>query len=178
MTDGQQQRDEIARDEQWLAGVCERSAEIDTTRIKRAVRIAVSEQWLTGHVPHDAPAGLPDRARRVIREALSDALGGVGMRRRARIIRVWARVGGGLAAAAAITFAVVGSWNMTSRPDETELSFATAFEEFQTDEELDQELSKLRDALSELDRTVVHGWGEDQWEEPVDLTADQTEDGA
>lgn len=178
MTDRQFQQEEIDRDEQWLAGVCERSAEIEVARIKRVVRIAVEEQWLAGHVPLDTPSGLPARARRVVQEALSDAPGGTGIRGRTRVIRSWAWVGTGLAAAAAIAFAVVGSWSMAPQSEEAEVSFASAFEDFQIDEELDQELSRLRDAFSKLDQSVAQGWGEDLWEESADETSEQSEDGA
>mgnify|MGYP001568376068 CR=1 FL=1 len=193
VTDEQRQREELERDEQWFAGVCERSAEavnlaepltggsaIDTARIKRTVRIAVEELWLAGHVPHDVPAGLAARARRAVQEALTEAPSGAGNQGRTRGIRVWAWVGGGLAAAAVIGLAVIGSRNLTptADSDDAAMNFATAFEEFQDDDELDQELSELRNAFSELDRIVAHGWGEDLWEEPVDEASDQTEDGA
>ena len=85
-----------------------------------------------------------------------------------------------MAAAAAIGLAVIGSWNLTPTPDSEEaaMSFTAAFEGFQKDdEELDQELSRLRDAFYELDQTVAHGWGDEPWEEPVDETSDRAEDG-
>lgn len=192
VTDEQRQGEEIERDEQWFAGVCERSAEavnfaepltggsaVDTARIKRTVRIAVEELWLADHVGHDIPAGLADRARRAVREALTEAPCGVGNQGRTRVIRVWAWVGGGLAAAAVIGLAVIGSRNLTptADSDNAAMVFATAFEEFQDDDKLDQELSELRDALSKLDQTVAHGWGDEPWEEPVDETSDRAEDG-
>jgi len=177
MSDVQRQRDEIARDEEWFAGVCGRSAEIDAARIKRVVRIAIEEQWLAGQVSHDAPAELSARTRRAVREALLEAQGGAGNQGRNRVIRLWAWVGSGLAAAAAITFAVLGPWNTTPQSVENELSFAAVFEEFQDDGELDQELNRLRDAFLELDQTVAQGWGEDFWGEGVDDASAQSEDG-
>jgi len=179
VTDEQRQREELERDEQWLAGVCERSAEIDPSWIKRTVRIAVEEQWFAVHDANDVPAELSARTRRAVREALTDAPCGAGNRGRTRVIRAWTWVGGGLAAAATIGLAVVGSWNRTSKPraEEVDLTFAAAFEEFQDDEELDLELSELRDAFSKLDQSVANGWGEDLWEEPVDETSDRAEDG-
>lgn len=193
MTDEQRQREELERDELWFAGVCERSAEavnfaepltggsaVDTARIKRTVRIAVEEQWLAGHVPHEVPAGLADRARRAVREALTEAPSSTGNQGRTRVIRVWAWVSGGLATAAVIGLAVIGSRNLTptADSDDAAMNYATAFEKFQDNEELDQELSELREAFSKLDQTVAHGWGEDLWEEPEDESSDQTEDGA
>ena len=192
VTDERRQREELERDEQWFAGVCERSAEavnlaepltggsaIDTARIKRTVQIAVEELWLAGHVPHDVPAGLADRTRRAVREALTEAPSGAGNRGRSRVIRVWAWVGGGLATAAVIGLAVIGSRNLTptADSDDAAMNFATAFEEFQDDDELDQELSELRDAFMEMDQSVAKGWGEDLWEEPADEASVQTEDG-
>ena len=190
--DEQRQREEIERDEQWFAGVCERSAEgvnlaepltggsaIDTARIKRFVRIAVEELWLAGKVPDDVPAGLAGRARRAVRETLTEAPRGTGNQGRTRVVRLWAWVGGGLAAAAVIGLAVIGSRNLSpaADSDDAAMDFATAFEEFQDDDELDQELSELRDAFSELDQAVAHGWGDEPWEEPVDESSDRAEDG-
>jgi len=190
--DEQRQREEIERDEQWFAGVCERSGEavnlaepltggsaIDSARIKRTVRIAVEELWLAEHVGHDVPAGLAASARRAVREALTEAPRGAGNQGRTRVIRIWAWVGGGLAAAAVIGLAVIGSRNLTptADSDDAAMNYTTAFEEFPDNEELDQELGELRDAFSELDQTVVQGWGEDWWEEPADEASDQTEDG-
>jgi len=84
-----------------------------------------------------------------------------------------------LAAAAVIGLAVIGSRNLPPAADfdDAAMDFATAFEEFQDDDELDQELSELRDAFSELDQAVVHGWGDEPWEEPGDETSDRAEDG-
>ena len=174
MTDEKRQREDIERDEQWLAGVCERSTEIDTGRIKRAVRITVEEQWFRGNIPSDVPAGLPGRVRRVIQETLADTPVGAGNQVQPRVIRLWGWVGGGLAAAAAIGLLVVGSWKtpQPSHTDDAGISFAAAFEEFQDNEELDQELDRLRDSFSVLDQ-----WSEDPWEEPIDETSDPTEDG-
>lgn len=177
MSDSQSKQEAIERDEQWLAGACERSAEIDVARIKRVVRIAVQQQWLAGQVSHDAPAELPTRARRVVREVLSDAPRGAGIGGRTPHFRSWVWIGTGLAAAAVIVFAVVGSWDPVPQSDEVELSFVAAFEDSQLDEELDQELSRLRDAFLELDQSVAQGWDEDLWEESVDETSDQSEDG-
>jgi len=192
VTDEQRQREELERDEQWFAGVCERSAEavnfaepltggsaVDTARIKRIVRIAVEEHWLAGHVGHDVPAGLTASARRAVREALTEAPGGSGKQGRSRVIRVWAWVGSGLATAAVIGLAVIGLSNGTRTVefDDATITYATAFEEFQDDDELDQELSKLRDAFSELDQAVAQGWGAELWEEPIDETSDQAGDG-
>lgn len=179
MTDGQRQREEMERDEQWFAEVCERSAAIDCTRIKRAVRIAVEELWLAGQVPRDVPAGLTTHARQAVREALTEAPRGTGLQGRTRRIRVWAWVGGGLAAAAVIGLAVIGLRNLTPTADSPDavINLATAFEEVPDDEELDRELAELRDAFSELDRTVAQGWSEEPWEEPVDDSSVPTEDG-
>ena len=143
-------------------------------------RIAIEEQWLAGNVvTSDVPAGLPARVRGAVLEALADARSGDRNRGRTRSIRIWAWVGGGLAAAAAIGVVVVGSRNLTTTRDleEPTISFASAFEEFQDEEKLDQELSRLRDAFLELDQTVARGWGEDPWEQPVDEASDVTEDG-
>ena len=179
MTDEQRQREELERDEQWFAEVCERSGEIDSTRIKRTVRIAVEEFWLAGHVPHDVPARLAASARRAVREALTESTGGAANQKRPRVIRVWAWVGSGLAAAALIGLAVIGSRHLmpTTDSDVAAMNYAAAFEEFQDDDELDQELSELRDAFSELDQAVAQGWGDEPWEEPVDETSDQAKDG-
>ncbi len=175
MSEGQRQRDEIACDEEWFAGVCERSAEIDTARIKRTLRIALEERWLAGHVPCDVPVGLSARTRQAVREALLAAQGGD--QGRIRVIRLRSWIGGGLAVAAAICFAVVGPWKGSTPPVESELSFARVFEEFQVDGELDQELNRLRDAFLELDQSVAGGWGEDFWEEKVEDALDQSEGG-
>ena len=179
VTDEQRQREEIERDEQWFAGLCERSVEINTSRIKRTVQIAVEEQWLAGHVPHDVPAGLADRTRQAVREALIEAPSGAGDQGRNRVMRVWSWVGGGLAVAATIGLAVIGSRNLTPTVefDDATMNYATAFEEFQDDDALDQEISKLRDAFMEMDQTVSKGWGEDLWEEPADEASVQTDDG-
>ena len=179
VTDEQRQREELERDEQWFAEVCERSAEIDCARIKRTVRIAVEELWLAGHVSHDVPAGLAARTQRAVREALTDSPCGAGNQGRPRAIRVWAWVGCGLAAAAVIGLAVIELRNLTptADPDDAAMNFAAAFEEFPNEEVLDQELSELRDAFSELDQTVAQGWGDEPWEEPVDETSDRAEDG-
>ena len=179
MNDAKRQREEVDRDEQWLAGVCERSAEIDPARIKRAVRVAIEEQWLARNLSPDAPAGLSRRARHAVREALATTPR-AGVRGRRGVVRVWAWIGGGLAAAAAVVLTVVGPWRMaaTSDGDEASTSFVGAFEEFKDeDEALDQELSQLRAAFYEFDQTVANGWGEESWEEPVDETSDLTEDG-
>jgi hypothetical protein len=74
---------------------------------------------------------------------------------------------------------VIGSRNLTPTvdSDDAAMNYATTFEEFPGNEELDQELSKLRDAFSELDQSVAKGWGEDLWEEPADEASVQTEDG-
>ena len=179
MNDSKRQQEEIERDKQWLAGVCERSAEIDPARIKRAVRVAIEEQWLTRNLSLDAPAGLSTRARHAVRDAL--AVRRAGVRGRRQVIRVWAWIGGGLAAAAGITLTVVRPWEATRTREEDQavVSFVTALEEFKDEgEDLDQELSRLREAFSELDQTVAHGWGEESWEDPVDETSDSAEDGA
>jgi len=179
VTDEHRQRDELERDEQWFAGFCERTAEIDTTRIKRSVRIAADELWLAGHAPHDVPAGLAARARQAVRGALTEELSGAGNRGRTRVIRAWAWVGGGLAAAAMIGLAVIGAGYLAPTADSYDetINYALAFEEYPDDDELDQELSELRDAFSELDQAVAQGWGDESWEEPVDETSDQAEDG-
>jgi hypothetical protein len=179
MNDAKREREEIDRDEQWLAGVCERSAEIDRARIKRAVRVAIEEQWLARNLSPDAPAGLSRRARHAVREALATAPR-AGVRGHRRVLHVWAWIGSGLAAAAAVALTVFGPWRMgaTSDGDEASTSFVSAFEEFKNeDEALDQELSHLRAAFYEFDQTVAKGWGEESWEEPVDETSDPTEDG-
>ncbi|MFH1110218.1 MAG: hypothetical protein V1790_13645 [Planctomycetota bacterium] len=179
MNDSERQRGEIERDEQWLAGVCERSAEIDPARIKRAVRVAIEEQWLARNLSPDAPAGLSRRARHAVQEALA-AAPRAGLRGHRRVVRVWAWIGGGLAAAAAVVLTVLGPWRLaaTSDGDEASTSFVSAFEEFKDeDEALDQELSQLRAAFYEFDQTVANGWGEESWEEPVDEASDLTEDG-
>ncbi len=191
MTD-EQQREEIERDEQWFAGVCDRSTEavnfaerltggsaVDTARIKQTVRIAVEELWFAGHVPHDIPAGLADRTRRAVREAMTEVPCGTGDQGRTRVMRVWAWVGGGLAVAATIGLAVIGSRNFTptADSDDAAMNYATTFEEFQDDDELDQELSELRNAFMKMDQSVANGWGEDLWEEPADEASVQTEDG-
>ncbi len=179
MTDERRQREELERDEQWFAGVCERSAEIDTARINRTVRIAVEELWLAGQVPHHVPVGLSARVRRAVREALTEAPCDAGNRGQTRLIRVLAWAGGGLAAAAVIGLAVIGTRSPTPRDDSDDVTvnYATTFEEFQDDDELDQELSELRDAFSELDQTVAHGWGDEPEDESIDETSDPTEDG-
>jgi hypothetical protein len=179
MNDAKRQREEIDRDEQWFAGVCERSVEIDAARIKRAVRVAIEEQWLARNLSPDAPAGLSRRARHAVREALATAPR-AGVRGHRGVVRVWAWIGGGLAAAAAITLMVFGPWRMaaTSDGDEASTSFVSAFEEFKDeDEALDQELSQLQAAFYEFDQTVANGWGEESLEEPVDEASDLTEDG-
>lgn len=176
MNDAKRQREEVDRDEQWLAGVCERSAEIDPARIKRAVRVAIEEQWLARNLSPDAPAGLSRRARHAVREALA-AAPRAGVRGHRRVVRVWAWIGGGLAAAAAVVLTVFGPWRAAgpSDGDEASTSFVSAFEEFKDeDEELDQELSQLRAAFSEFDQTVANGWGEESWEEPVEKASDPT----
>jgi len=205
VTDEQRQREEIERGEQWFAGVCGPSAGIDTARIKQAMRIAVEELWLAGQVPQDVPEGLTVHARRAVREALRESPCDAGDQgrtrrfrvwrwvgerqilrfaqddtRRMRVVRAWAWIGGGLAAAAAIGLAVIGPRHAspTVHPDDAALNLAVVFEEFQDDEELDQELSELREAFSELDRIVAQDWGEDLWEEPADEAPDPTEDGA
>jgi len=178
MNDAMRQGEEVDRGEQWLAGVCERSAEIDAARIKRAVRVAIEEQWLARNLSPDAPAGLSRRARHAVREALAAARAGV--RGHRGVVRVWAWIGGGLAAAAAVALTVFGPWRIagTSDGDEASTSFVSAFEEFKDeDEELDQDLSQLRAAFYEFDQTVAKGWGEESWEEPVDEASDLTEGG-
>ena len=179
MNDAKRQREEVECGEQWLAGVCERSAEIDPARIKRAVRVAIEEQWLARNLNADAPAGLSTRARHAVREALAGAPR-AGVRGNRRVVRVGAWIGGGLAAAAAVVLTVVGPWRAAgpSSGDEASTSFVSAFEEFKDeDEALDQELSHLRAAFHEFDQTVAKGWGEESWEEPVDEASDLTEDG-
>ena len=178
MNDSKRQQEEIERDERWLAGVCERSAEIDPAPIKRAVRVAIEEQWLTRNLSLEAPAGLSTRARQAVRDAL--AASRVGVLGHRRVIRVWAWIGGGLAAAAAIALTVFGPWRMagTLDGDEASTNFVSAFEEFKDDDgDLDQELSRLREAFTELDQTVAHGWGDESWEEPVDEASDSAKDG-
>ena len=179
MNDAKRQREELDRDEQWLAGVCERSAEIDPARIKRAVRVAVEEQWLARNLSPDAPAGLSRRARHAVRQALA-TVPRAGVRGHRRVVRVWAWIGGGLAAAAAVTLTVFGPWRAAgpSDGDEASTSFVSAFEEFkEEDGELDQELSQLRAAFAEFDQTVAKGWSEESWEEPVEKASDLTEGG-
>lgn len=179
VNDDQRQLEELERDEQWFAGVCERSGEIDSTRIKQSVRIAVEELWLAGHVPNDVPAGLTASARRAVRDALTQAPSGAGNQTLIRVIRVRTWVSGCLATAAVIGLAVIGSRNLIPSADSNDATmiFAAAFEEFQDDDELDQELSELRDAFSELDQTVARGWGDEPWEESVDESSDRADDG-
>ena len=181
VNDSKRQQEEIERDLQWLAGVCERSAEIDPARIKRAVRMAIEEQWLTRNLSLDVPAGLSTRARQAVRDALAPASAPlVQVCGHRRVTHVWAWIGGGLAAAAAITLTVFGLGRMagTRDGDETSTNFVSAFEEFKDEYgDLDRELSRLREAFSELDQTVAHGWGDESWEEPVDEASSSAGDG-
>ena len=156
MTDEERQRIEIARDEQWLAGVCESSESIDTKRIKQRVRIEIGERWLDGQVSDEVPAGIAARVRQRVRRAVRAEQAGVvddpghSLRRRRRL---FVSIGGAVGIAAAITVAWIGlgpaELSPTEPETEMELLFANAFEQFE-DDEFDVYLSGLRDDLTQL----------------------------
>ena len=178
MKETRRQQEEIERDEHWLGGICERSAEIDAAPIKRAVRVAIEEQWLSGNLRVDAPTELAPRARQAVRGALAERHSHT--YRHGGVVRVGAWMGGGLAAAAAVILSVVRPWETAPTPveDEAVASFVTALEESsEQDEDLDQELGRLREAFSELDQTVARGWGDESLDDSTEETSDSAEDG-
>ncbi len=156
MTDEERQQGEIARDEHWLAGVCESSEAIDTKRIKQRVRIEIGERWLDGRMSDEVPADFTARMRQRVRRAVQAAQAGVGddpgysLRRRRRL---FISIGGAVGVAAAITIAWIGLGPAELAPTEPEtemeLLYADAFEQFE-DDEFDVYLSGLRDDLTQL----------------------------
>ena len=164
MTSDEGQMREIEQLERWFADASVDPPAPDVARLKERVRIEVDERWLEAQLHDEVPADLADRIGRRIRATpathrdpgtgQTDAVG-----RTRHLCHVYRWVGA--AAAAACLLAFVGLHQ--SQPSDTELSFVTAFEQYQEDDfaesiaQLDEELAEFELAFE----TVADFEGED-----------------
>jgi len=151
----------IEEDERWLAGVWREALPApDLSSVKHAVRAAVAEEWLERGLRDEVPTGLAGRVKRQVRAELwqlrAEAAGretesAAGpRRRRMNRPRLWLyRVGGGLAAAAAVALAFVTLQQPGSGA--APFSYVDAFDLYEADSVLTTEVSSIEQDLLDLE---------------------------
>lgn len=158
MSDMDRIKQEIAENERWLAGVCPRSAPLDTTRIRQTVEIVVQEQWFAQNDSTTMQGVAVERVKRAIRGELA-------AKRRRR--RPWIGAAGGLSAAAMIAVAVFTAKAPVAPQINTvaTVSLVAAFGTLdEWDNALDAEISSLREALGAVDGSTAVADESDAWD--------------
>lgn len=162
MSDMDRIRQEIAENERWLAEVCPRSAPLDTTRIRQAVRLVVQEEWLARQDPAAMSSAAMGRIKSAVRAEVASSSAGAG-----RVHRRWAWALGSMSAAAMIALVVFTAEAPVDRQvhDVAAVSLAATFGTLdELDAEFDAEISNLRDALGAIDGSNASNddvWGSD-----------------
>lgn len=182
VTDERTQSDQIERGEQWFSRRLERSVAVDTTEIKKRIRIEINERWLAQELGDDESSDLASRVRSHLKAHVVPLGHGAAMPERSprgRVYRLYLSAAGVVGVAAAIGWIWMGNPHFvpTSAVETAETSYADAFEQFSNDD-FDESLSDLG---TELDQFVAKGtslsWDEDMSDEWFATTEDDATDG-
>lgn len=144
---------EIDVGEQWLGEVCDDPAGPDVDRIKLRTRVEAGEQWLKQRLCDTTPADLGDR----IKQRMSEAVRTQRLRHEAstrkdllfarpRALR-WAAT---CAALAAVWFIAWVGLGRSVLPEQDDLTFVDAFEQY-VDDDLVNTLGALNDDVDKLE---------------------------
>jgi hypothetical protein len=194
MSSFEEQKREIERNELWLRRIAKEPEGLDVDLVKRHVEVAIQERWLLQQAEEPRlPRQLVARVRQRVRSELSEAgemAGGNGaeLRRRHPLLRHGGWIGGLLAAAAVVAFALlvpvnrlqnvtIVAGNANAQDNDPDLFYLDAFEDFtDTSDDFADQLAMLDEDLYELETAGV--WEEsDVWQdETFEQLRDEIED--
>jgi hypothetical protein len=194
MSSLEEQKREIERNELWLRRIAKEPEGLNLGLLKRHIEVAIQERWLTQQAEEPtSPPRLVEVVQRRVQGELADArevAGGNGGGTRARhpLLRHGGWIGGLLAAAAAVAFALlvpingphngtIVAGNANIQGNDLNLFYLDAFEDFsEPSDDFADQLATLDEDLYDLETAGVWEKSEVWQDETFEQLRDEIED--
>lgn len=137
----------IARDEEWLRDTLAEPPGFNADALKQRIRIELNQQWLASELVDEEPTNLLARTKQSVQATLDTASQNKAQSRTQslRIVRWASSV---LATAACVVF-VVNAYRHTAPSSEPDISYLSAFEQYEA-ENFTESFASLRSDLTSL----------------------------